>query len=323
MKVQSIYTNKLLKKGLEFAANNGSLFAAGTSLVLSSVARPAVILATPHTDKENKKYACAKSLSSSGVGYLIMALASMPVAKAVKNIDKNPQKYLKKTTIETLKNGSESLAKSKQYKFATQLFKLGVGLLVAVPKSAMTCALIPPIMRFLFNKKDLPQTSQKDKKVTFTGLTDKSSNLLSKCIGKILDTKFIQKMSEKFHNTNFEQHIISMTDVILTGAFIEQTKRNKKIEENRKKTLIYNSAISTGLCITGGYALSKVLEKPTEKFVENFTKANKNSPKLDKYLEGIRVAKPVMILGGIYYLIIPLISTFLADRVGKKSTPTA
>lgn len=114
-----------------------------------------------------------------------------------------------------------------------------------------------------------------------------------------------------------------MTDVILTGAFIEQTKRNKKIEENRKKTLIYNSAISTGLCITGGYALSKVLEKPTEKFVENFTKANKNSPKLDKYLEGIRVAKPVMILGGIYYLIIPLISTFLADRVGKKSTPTA
>ena len=57
MKVQSIYTNKLLKKGLEFAANNGSLFAAGTSLVLSSVARPAVILATPHTDKKNKKYA--------------------------------------------------------------------------------------------------------------------------------------------------------------------------------------------------------------------------------------------------------------------------
>lgn len=323
MKVQSIYTNKLLKKGLEFAASNGSLFAAGTSLILSSVARPAVILATPHTDNENKKYACAKSLSSSGVGYLIMALASMPVAKAVKNIDKNPQKYLKKATIETLKNGSESLAKSKQYKFATQLFKLGVGLLVAVPKSAMTCALIPPIMKVLFNKKENSLKINKEKNVSFRGIAERGSNQLSKGIGKILDTKFIQKISEKLHNTNFEQHIISMTDVILTGAFIEQTKRNKKIEENRKKTLIYNSAISTGLCITGGYALSKVLEKPTERFVENFTNANKNSPKLDKYLEGIRVAKPVMILGGIYYLIIPLISTFLADRVGKKSTPTA
>ena len=284
MKVQSIYTNKLLKKGLEFA------------------------------DNENKKYACAKSLSSSGVGYLIMALASMPVAKAVKNIDKNPQKYLKKATIETLKNGNESLAKSKQYKFATQLFKLGVGLLVAVPKS---------IMKVLFNKKENSLKINKEKNVSFTGIAERGSNQLSKGIGKILDTKFIQKISEKLHNTNFEQHIISMTDVILTGAFIEQTKRNKKIEENRKKTLIYNSAISTGLCITGGYALSKVLEKPTEKFIENFTKANKNSPKLDKYLEGIRVAKPVMILGGIYYLIIPLISTFLADRVGKKSTPTA
>ena len=87
MKVQAIYNSKILKKGLEFAADNGSLFVATASLALSTVARPIAIMATPKTDKENKKYACAKSLASSAVGYLLMFVASSPVARAVKNIE--------------------------------------------------------------------------------------------------------------------------------------------------------------------------------------------------------------------------------------------
>ena len=80
-----IYNSKMLKKGLEFAAKNSSLFTATVSLGFSTAARPAAILLTPDTDKENKKYACAKSLSSSAAGYLLMLLGSVPVAKAVEN----------------------------------------------------------------------------------------------------------------------------------------------------------------------------------------------------------------------------------------------
>lgn len=54
MKVQSIYTNRFVKKGLKFAADNGSLFVASASLALSTVARPLSIMATPNTDKQNK-----------------------------------------------------------------------------------------------------------------------------------------------------------------------------------------------------------------------------------------------------------------------------
>ena len=149
MKVQAVYNSKILKKGLEFAADNGSLFVATASLALSTIARPIVIMGTPDTDKENKKYACAKSLASSAVGYLLMLGASMPVSKAIKKIDKNPSKYLKSETIEALKAGEKSLAKSKRYGFATQLFKLGLGFVIAVPKSIMTCALIPSVMSSL------------------------------------------------------------------------------------------------------------------------------------------------------------------------------
>lgn len=298
MKVQSIYTNRIFKKGLEFASNKSAIFVGSVSLALSTIARPIAILSTPNTNKENKKYACIKSFASTAVGYGLMLGASLPVSNALKEIDKNKTKYLKPQTL-------KRLSTPKKYAFATQLFNLGLGFLIAIPKSILTCALIPPFMAKIFPKKENQQ-----KNISFTGN-------LSKGIGKLIDTNAVQKLTEKFHNTNFEQHIMCLTDVVATGAFITQTAKNKKIEQDRKKALMYNAGISTGLCIAGSYIIDKALKKPTEKFIENFRKANKNSPKLEKYVEGIRVAKPALILGGIYYIIIPVISTFLADRFDK------
>lgn len=298
MKVQSIYTNRIFKKGLEFASNKSAIFVGSVSLALSTIARPIAILSTPNTNKENKKYACIKSFASTAVGYGLMLGASLPVSNALKEIDKNKTKYLKPQTL-------KRLSTPKKYAFATQLFNLGLGFLIAIPKSILTCALIPPFMAKIFPKKENQQ-----KNISFTGN-------LSKGIGKLIDTNAVQKLTEKFHNTNFEQHIMCLTDVVATGAFITQTAKNKKIEQDRKKALMYNAGISTGLCIAGSYIIDNALKKPTEKFIENFRKANKNSPKLEKYVEGIRVAKPALILGGIYYIIIPVISTFLADRFDK------
>ena len=313
MKVQSIYNSRILKKGLEFAATRKALFVASTSFVLSTIARPIAIMSTPKTDEQNKKYACAKSLASSAIGYLVMLGASLPVSNAIKKIGENPEKYLKSSTIKTLQAGEKTLLKSKQYKFATQLFDLGLGFIIAVPKSIMTCALIPPIMSKLFSKKE--QNTVHNKNILNQDISFKGS--LSKNIGKIIDTGGLQKFVKKFYNTNSEQHIICMTDALATGAFIVQTSNSKKIEQDRKKALMWNAGISTGLCIGGGYLLNKALEKPTQKFIAKFKEVNKNSPNLDKYLEGIRVAKPALILGGIYYIIIPIISTFLADRADK------
>ena len=146
------YTSKIFKKGLEFASDNGALFASGFALFTATILRPAAILVTPGVKKENKEYACAKSISSSLIGFGIMAAVSSPIAKAVKKINSNPTKYLKESTIKTLSNGTD-LVKSSQYKFSTQLFKLGADFASSIPKAILTCALIPPIMLFLFPKK--------------------------------------------------------------------------------------------------------------------------------------------------------------------------
>ena len=312
MKVQSIYNSRILKKGLEFAADNSLLFGATVSFVLSSAIRSPAIMLTPDTDKENKRYACAKSLASGAINYLTVLAFSLPFSKAVDKINKQPYKYLKKDTIEALRAGEKTLEKSRRYNFAAQLFKLGLGFVLAAPKSVFTCALIPGIMEKLFRRK-----KENKPQVTFTGLYNDGISKLSKGIGKLMDTEFVQKLSGKFCNTNFEQHLMSLTDIAATGTFMLQTSKSKKIEETRKNALIYNAGLSTGMCVAGGYGLNRMLEKPADKFVKRFAEANKNSPKLEKYLQGIKVAKPAMILGGIYYIGIPLISTFMADKLDK------
>ena len=308
MKVNPIYTNKIIKKGLEFAADNSALFAAGTTLVLSTAVRPLSILATPKTDRENKKVACAKSIASSLTGYLLMLAVSKPFSRSIQKINKQPQQYLEKATVEALKDGAETLSKSKAYMLATQMFKLGLGMIVAAPKAIITAAGVPLILK-MFKSDDEPKMV-KSKNPTFTG----GGDVVAKGISKILNNKTYQNFVTKFKDSNFPMHLVALTDVITTGTFIHQTKNSKKIDNDRKTPLIHNAVISTGLSIISSYFVDKLLDKPTEKFIEKFKAINKNSPKLDKYVEGIKIAKPILIMGGIYYTVIPVISTFLADR---------
>ena len=313
----NFYKSKTLKKGLEFAADNGALFAASTSLALSTVARPIAIYSTPKTDKENRKLACAKSIASSLVGFGIMVGASIPISKSIKKINETPDKYLNEKTINKLKDGVKPLSASKGYQFATQLFKLGVG-----------AALIPPIIS-LFTptvpkknvvkiKNPIDNSKSKGNNVSFTGRLSKEP--LTKGIAKVLNSDVIQNFSTKFKDTNYPMHISALTDTIATGTFMLQTKKSSKIKEERKDTLIKNAGISTGLSIGASYLVDNALDKPTEKFIDKFKKANQNSPKLEKYIEGIKIAKPTIILGTIYYCAIPFVSTFLAERFDKKKT---
>ena len=307
---QGLYTNKTFKKGLEFAAENGALFSAATIFGCSVGVRPLSIWMTPHVDKENKKVLCAKSIASSFAGYLMMLGISKPVANSIKKIDKNPEKYLSFKTVQNLKEESKTLQYSKAYIFATQMFKLGLGVATAVPKALLTVAGLPVVMKKVF-----PQEQEKHQQnISFKGKKDG----LAKNIAKVINQYGMQKFSKKYKDSNFPMHIVALTDVLTTATFIHETNRSKKIKEERKKTLAYNAAISTGLSILSSYVVDKLLDKPTEKFIENFKKANKGLPNVEKQVEGIRIAKPILIMAGIYYTLIPFLSAFLSEKAEHK-----
>ena len=55
----------------------------------------------------------------------------------------------------------------------------------------------------------------------------------------------------------------------------------------------------------------------SDTFVEKFKKINATNPKVEKYIEGINILRPALIFAGIYYGILPLFSTFMAEKVDK------
>ncbi|MCQ2754051.1 MAG: hypothetical protein MJ231_03280 [bacterium] len=310
---KGVYSNKGVKKLLEFVADNGYLFAGTTAFVLGSTVRPLSILATPKTDKENKKYAISKALSSSTINYLVTLAISLPFAKSVKKIDANPSKYLKETTIASLKEENKALTDSKAYNLATELFKLGLGILVACPKAILTALGVPFVMNNIVNKKE-----KNNSNINFKG---KNDGLAGK-IGKLIDKKFIQDFANKNKETNFPLHMMALTDAITTTTFIATTKSSKKIKEERKNPLIFNAGISTALSILSAYTINKLTDKHTQNFIKKYSEINKNDHNLQKQINGIKILKPTLILAGVYYIIIPIISTFFAERLSQTTDLT-
>ena len=309
---KGLYNNKYLKRGLELAADNGALFAATTTLLLSTTARPLAILATPKTDKKNKKIACAKSLTSSLNGYLITLLFSKPLSGAIAKIDKNPEKYLQTETIKNFKNAKDAITDSAAYQMATQIFKLGLGAIIAAPKAILTAFGTPYILD-LIEQKDTKNTDNRN--IAFKG-----KDPLPKAISKLLNKKWYQDFTKKNKDSNFPMHIVAATDTVSTAVFVNQLNNNNRLTKTEKKPLIYNSILSTALSILSTYFIDASTNKSTQKLIDKYKKANSTDKNLAKQVEGIKIAKPILIAGAIYYIFIPVISTFIADRIKLPST---
>jgi len=314
-----LLNNKILLKGLEKVSEHGTSFAAGTSLAMSLTVRPFAINATPDVEKENKQYAIANSIGSGIIKFGIVEAVALPIENAVKNIDKNPEKYLKPQTIKNLQETSKKLVESKSYKLSTQIMKLSTGFITAIPKSMLTIALIPVIMDKLFNirkndKKQKFETQNKD--IHFTGSINEN---ISKGIGKLIDNIKFQNFVKKHkqEDKNIAKHITAATDILLTSSFAYQTNKSDKIKDNRKKALIYNNVISTAITLIGGYGIDNIIKNKTGRFIEKFSKINKGDPKLHKYIEGINIVRPAIIFAGIYYGILPIFSTYMAEKIDK------
>lgn len=313
---KSVYTNKVVKKGLELAADNGSLFAA-TAIVGFSAIRPISIWLTPKTEKEDRLLAISKSIISSTIGFLLMLGISLPVAKGIKKIDKNPEKFLKKESVNKYRNGLNDIYNSKSYTLATQSFKLGLGAITAIPKAMLVAAGVPMLNKALKGN----EKKETNNNINFKGKSGGNvSEGIAKIIGKVLDKKSFQNFSEKYKDTNFPMHIVAGVDTLSTAAFCYETSKNNDIPPKRRQTLVNNTIIGTALSIACGYTVDKLLDKPTEKFISKYKEINKNEKNLKKQVQGIKIAKPILILGSIYYIVIPLISTFLADKTQRVNT---
>ena len=150
----------LFNKTFLYASDNGAVLGAAVAAVTSVILRPIAILSLPNVEKENKQYACTKSIASSLLGYGLLYSVTKPLAAGLKKINANPEKYLNKETIKRLTDSGKNLLSSKKYMLATKTFTMGSDFAFAIPKAMLTVALIPPIMALFFGKKSVTEQSK-------------------------------------------------------------------------------------------------------------------------------------------------------------------
>ncbi|MBQ7288021.1 MAG: hypothetical protein IJW73_09705 [Candidatus Gastranaerophilales bacterium] len=300
---KGFYNNKFFLKSLEKIADHSGSFTAGASFVCATLLRPIAINLAPDVKKENKKALSAESIAS-GVVKLGTALAiSLPIEGAIKKINKKPQEYFSQKTLKNLDKKSQN--------FIEQTIKQSSNVISAIPKSLATIALMPILLNAFSKSKE--KNKQKQGQVNFKGL--------DKRIAKIIENDNVQKFAQKHspNSKNIARNTAVVTDILLATSSIIATKTSKKIDEKTKKPLMINKALSTAISIIAGCAIDSFAKKATGGIVEKFIQENKNDPKLLKYLDGINVLRPTIIFAGVYYFLIPIITTLISDKLSNQN----
>lgn len=205
---------------LDFAEAHNVAGSALMALFLAGAVRPATIMALPgEKDKEDKIYASGHSMASGIIGFAASTVITSPWDQGVKNIMEDYKNHYGKI-IDNIKAGAEDINKDVpplKHKFklldtkygklveleklladkavkiekkaiaqqidAIQLYMKNVtDWAIAIPRSILTIALIPPILKYVFGlekksaKAQTPapteQEQPKQTNSTFKGITD-------------------------------------------------------------------------------------------------------------------------------------------------------
>ena len=200
-----IFASKWFNKFLTYTNDHNVATSALVALGLAGVMRPATILALPgKKDKEDKIYASGHSMASAILGFVASVIVTSPLDGAVKKIfgsdgylkdkdgniikdkDGKPRIFSKKLfelaekekALEAKANARDAAGKIidktaraaykgvKRHRAALEtLVKNIPDFVIAIPRSILTIALIPPILKYVFGveKKKKPEQTEAPK----------------------------------------------------------------------------------------------------------------------------------------------------------------
>lgn len=146
---------------------------------------------------------------------------------------------------------------------------------------------------------------------------EKVTMAIAKGLAKVLETKAMEKLIQKTKTANLVPHLQVLGSVILSGFYIKKTLQNDKLEEKRRNTLAVNQGIVWGLSTILGYSIDSKINNGVNKFISKYKEINHGNPTLGKYVNGIKIAKSVMIFDVVYRFIAPVVVTPIANAIGN------
>ena len=386
--------NKAFNKFLDIVSSNTLIADALIALFLTAVARPASIYAIPTKDPVEKKknnYQVAHSAATGllGLGFT-MAIAE-PIKRGVMKIIDEPSKYIKKGDSSYVSK-NERVFRETAVRIHQPLFlpiRAAVSILMVKPildalgldkngkgaVSPQTKAKIDySFMSFkgtdkkAFKKfsnlnvnvqKTTDSVAANTQTPSFKGAGGQVTELIAQGIGKIGETNSARKFINWFaKKDNWFPHLIAGESLWLSGFYMQQTAKSKKIEKDQKLPMMLNQGITAVLCTLGAYKLDGLIKDKLDVYKEvykkmnpemeakskpfadllkkyandkNMLKALKNDKKYetirkayyqwDNKMMGIRLLGPVVIFTVIYRFIGPVVITPLANKLSEWIEP--
>lgn len=217
----------------------------------------------------------------------------------INNFNKNHLKIFErnKDFLKELKNGAKNARSNTTYSDAFEtLWKNSTGALTSIGKAKISTILLPTVMGFLFAKKNLAKemakqekerqerakettltnnTSFKNQQEQFKQMMNKnktqvsfSGNVLNKGIdtlakgveyvGMSKPGEFLAKLLAKAKKPS--ARMADVESFAITGYWLQNTARNKKIEPSQKLGLNIHSALVTAVSSTAAFIIDKALD---------------------------------------------------------------
>lgn len=178
-------TSQRLKNWLERAAKSPAVFESAYAAIVACMIRPATIIALPSKkNKDDQKYAASHSIASGAIGFITALLIFSPIAAAVKKVEEKPKIHIcpEKERFSYLGELKDGKLNGNTFNVASKYLNMIPKLIVAVPMSILTIAMIPPILKYVLGyKKDSGKKENIEQQVQdYTLINFKSTNTTQK-----------------------------------------------------------------------------------------------------------------------------------------------
>lgn len=177
-------------------------------------------------------------------------------------------------------------------------------------------------------------SSKNNNQQSFTGFSEKLTNnkvfnaienkVAEGCV-KLVSTDSVKNLVtkttilEKF-DKKLTSHLIVLGSTLLSGFYILKTLNNKKMDEDKRKTLAINQGFVYIVSTVMAYSFDGWARKNFNKIFEKFEKVNANADKVQmkKWKAGFGLARTIIIVDTVYRFIAPVIVTPFANYVGNR-----
>lgn len=294
---------------LDITQKNSLVADALFALFLTSVLRPAMLFFMPtkgddkNNDKRKNEYQVAHSVATGILGLATSVAVAVPVKNAV-------NKFLNKVKTDSkLRNKFSYIFGTPK---TESMFWETAGRIhqpVFLPLRAMaTIAIVPPLLNILGFKKQGPVKAPDNNPMfneysvlNFKGsetfkdvagiLNNKKTNnadkknipsfkggpvdLMAKGIGAVAGTGVMRKLVEFLAAKNGFPHLIAAESLLLSGFYMNETAKSKKIEPDQKQPMIINQGIVAIACTIGAYTIDGRINTAVKKFKNDYKEAFK------------------------------------------------